>query len=117
MIPGRARIRGASATAAPDVPSVRQPRPIVALAVVGALIFAFMVFVLGRWIFGPNFKSTPTGPDPISDGQGALLVALQIAIPIGALVCMWFWVGKPWLRERRLTTNSMFVLAGSMLFF
>ncbi|WP_182379332.1 spirocyclase AveC family protein [Nocardioides sp. WS12] len=97
--------------------SAQPPSPAVALAVVGVLIFAFMIFVLGRWVTGENFTSTPTGPDPLPSGERAMLIGLQIAVPLGAAVCLWFWVGRQWRRDRRLNTTSMFVLSGAMLFF
>lgn len=108
---------GVFAEAPTDAPSARQPRPVVALAWAGVLIFGFMLYVLGTWILGPNFTSTPTGPDPLPDGQKNLMVTLQVVVPVGAVICLWFWVGKQWRRDRRLDTNSMFVLAGAMLFF
>lgn len=49
-----------------------QPRPVLYLAVVGAALIAFELFVLGKWVTGPNFESTPTGPDQLSTGKQAL---------------------------------------------
>lgn len=100
-----------------ETPQPPQARPVLALATIGVLILAFMLFVLARWVLGPSFRSTPTGPDPLSDGQRAVLIGMQIAVPLGALVCLWSWVGRQWLRDGRLNATSMFVISGAMLFF
>jgi hypothetical protein len=103
-------------TAAEPV-TARKPRPVLHLAVIGVLMLLFQLYVLGRWVFGPNFTPTPTGPDPISSGTLTLFTAMQIVIPVGALACFWFWIVRPWRSEGRLTTSGMFVLSGAMLFF
>ncbi|BBY83399.1 DUF5135 domain-containing protein [Mycolicibacterium pulveris] len=86
-------------------------------AVVGATFITFEAVVLLRWVLGPNFKSTPPGPDQLTAGQHALYVAIQVAIPIAAAVCMYFWVVRPWWREGRLTTDGMLAISGAMIFF
>lgn len=91
--------------------------PIVAWAAAGAVLLAFEVYVLVRWIGGSNFESTDPGADDISDGKQAFFIALQVVVPVAAAVAIWFWVIRPWRREGRLTTDAMFVLAGAMLFF
>ncbi len=86
-------------------------------AVIGAAFITFEVVVLARWVFGPNFKSTPAGPDAVSSGQQALYIAIQIAVPIAAVACLYFWVVRPWRREGRLTTDGMLAISGAMVFF
>ena len=95
----------------------RQSRPVLLWAVVGAAFITFEAVVLARWIFGPNFKSTPPGTDDVSSGQQALYIAIQIAVPVAAAVCLYFWVVRPWRREGRLTTDGMLALSGAMVFF
>jgi hypothetical protein len=87
------------------------------MAVVGGILLGFEVYVLARWVLGPNFRPTPTGPDPISSTEQAVLTFMQIAVPIGFVVCMYFWVVRPRRREGRLTTDGMFAIAAGMIFF
>jgi hypothetical protein len=101
----------------PDEPTRKSPRPVVAWAIVGAILIAFQVFVLARWLFGANFTSTPPGPDGLSTGQQVLYTVLQIVVPIAALSCLFFWVVRPWRREGRMTTDGMLALSGAMVFF
>ena len=86
-------------------------------AALGGFLLAFEVFVLARWVLGPNFKRTPTGPDPISDGKLLYFTLLQIVVSIAAIACLYFWVVKPWRREGKLTTDGMIALAAAMIFF
>jgi Spirocyclase AveC-like len=95
----------------------RSWRPVIGWATAGAVLLAFEAVVLARWVFGPNFKSTPPGPDQISPGHQTFFTALQIAVPLAALVALYFWVVRPWRREGRLTTDGMFTLSAGMVFF
>lgn len=92
-------------------------RPVIAWAAAGALLLVFEIVVLARWVFGPNFKSTPPGPDQISSSQQALFTVLQIAVPVAAVVALYFWVLRPWRREGHLTTDGMLTLSAGMVFF
>ena len=107
--------RDARAGADDEVP--RSWRPVIGWAAAGALLLVFETVVLARWVFGPNFKSTPPGPDQISTAHHALFTVLQIAVPLAAVVAVYFWVVRPWWRERRLTTDGMLTLSAGMIFF
>src|ERR1700722_8509722 len=95
----------------------RSWRPVMAWAAAGAVLLVFEIVVLARWVFGPNFKSTPPGPDQISSGQQMLFTVLQVAVPLAAVVALYFWVVRPWRREGHLTTDGMLTLSAGMVFF
>lgn len=95
----------------------RTPRAVIGWAVVGVALFAFQVFVLGRWVFGPRFKATPTGSDPLPDWQHHIFLGLQVGIPVLAVVMLYAWVVRPWRREGRLPTDAMIALSAAMVFF
>jgi hypothetical protein len=107
--------RSAAPSGIDEAPSA--PRPVLGLAAAGGLLILFEIYVLARWVSGPTFRSTPTGPDPIPAAQLGLLTGLQIAVPVGTVVCFWFWIVRPWIRAGRMTTDVMFVVAGAALFF
>jgi hypothetical protein len=92
-------------------------KPIVAWAVIGAFLFAFEIYVLGAWILGDNFVPTDPGPDPISAGMKLYLVGLQTVVTLAAVVCLYFWVWRPWRRQGQATSDVMLALAASMIFF
>jgi len=100
-----------------DGPKARRPRPVLWWAGTGGLLLAFQIFVMVRWVAGPNFVPTDPGPDPIPAWQSTVLTALQIAIPIGAVVLLYFWVVRPWRQKGYLTTDAMIALAASTVFF
>ena len=94
-----------------------RPRPVLYLATIGVLLLVFEAYVLVRWVAGPHFRATPTGPDRISSAKQALYTFLQIAVSGALIPCVWFWVIRPWRREGRMTTDGMFAVAGGLLFF
>jgi hypothetical protein len=112
---GRLAMTGSQRAASPVAPA--QPRPVLYLAAVGALLIAFELSVLGRWVTGPNFKATPTGVDGSSSTAEFFYVVLQAGCCLLFVACMWLWVIRPYRREGRLTTDAMFALAAAMLFF
>jgi Spirocyclase AveC-like len=104
-------------TGNPIAAAERTVPAVLAWAVLGAALLAFEIYVLARWVLGPNFRPSHPGNDPISAGQQALFLVLQIAIPIGMVVALWVWVIRPRRREGSLTTDGMLALSGVMIFF
>lgn len=95
----------------------RPSRPVIAWAAAGAALLVFEAVVLARWVFGPHFTSTPPGPDPLPGWQQVVFTVLQIGVPAVALVGLYFWVVRPWRRERRLTTDATIAISAAMIFF
>jgi hypothetical protein len=85
--------------------------PVNIWAFVGALILAFEVFVLVRWMSGPFFKRVPTGPSDPPSLMKAILVFWQVAsIPTTLALTYWFVV-RPWRRDRRLGIDGILTIA------
>ena len=104
-------------TLPPPGESTAKPRFVIGWAIAGTVLIIFEITVLTRWIFGPNFEATPTGPDKISSAQQVYFTLLQIVIPVAAIICLYFWVFRPWRREGHLTTDGMLAISGGMVFF
>jgi hypothetical protein len=98
-------------------PLVSRPRPVLWWAAAGVVLLGFQIFVLGRWMLGPNFTSTDPGSDPLPGWKSAVFTALQIGIPVLAAVLLYLWVIRPWRRHGYLTTDAMIALAASTVFF
>jgi hypothetical protein len=98
----------------PGAPGVIEPKrvqPVKLWAALGALTLAFMAYVLINWVTGPDFKKVPTGPTPLPSWMKAELNVLQvILIPIALGVIYWFLV-RPWRRERRIPVDGIFAIA------
>ncbi|BDE15513.1 MULTISPECIES: spirocyclase AveC family protein [Mycobacterium] len=83
----------------------------------GALIVAFIAYVLIDWVTGPFFQRVPTGPnDPPTYMKVAMVFFQAVSIPVGLILIGWFVV-RPIVRQRRLTLDGMLVLAFSTLWF
>jgi hypothetical protein len=98
-------------------PSAGGVRPVLIWAAIGAIMLAFELYVLARWVTGPNLVRTKPGVDGVSSGTNAFYIALQAAVTLATLTCLYVWVVRPWRREGRLTTDGMLALSGAMLFF
>jgi Spirocyclase AveC-like len=102
---------------APPLQAASPSRPVTYWAILGAVLLVFQFYVLGKWVLGPNFVATDPGSDPLPAWQATYFMWLQIIVPLGMVVCLYFWVVRPWLREGRLTTDAMLALSGVMIFF
>ncbi|GLC99166.1 DUF5135 domain-containing protein [Mycobacterium kiyosense] len=95
----------------------KRSRPVLFWVALGVVLLMFQVIVLARWVFGPHFTSTPPGPDALPGWQHVLFTALQIGVPVAAVVLFYLWVIRPWWRHRKLTTDAMIALSASTVFF
>jgi hypothetical protein len=100
-------------------PSVSAPGgvpPVAIWAALGAAIMALIVFVLARWIGGPNFHPVvPSGPAP--PGLMKWIWLLQILSPITLLVFLWFYVLRPWRSVGHMTLDGMLLLSWLSVYF
>lgn len=103
-----------------DVSPAAVARPYTAVhwwALWGAVWLALQLYVWGSWVTGPHFTPVPTGPsDPPLWMKIALITWGCVAGPITFIVFYKALI-KPWLRERRITTDGMLVLAFSLQWF
>lgn len=99
------------------VRSQSRSTPIEAFAWFGAALLALQIYVWAKWVTGPNFVAVPTG---VSDPPG------WMKIPLAAqciFTCFWLPVSsyllivRPWLRERRITTDGMLLASFGLMCF
>jgi Spirocyclase AveC-like len=105
---------------APATTTVTESRSIVPVkwwATLGALILAFIAYVLIHWVSGPFFERVPTGPnDPPTYMKVAIIFFQAVSIPVALGLIYWFAV-RPLIKERRLPLDGMLVLAFYTLWF
>jgi hypothetical protein len=97
-----------------QVAEVVEPKRVPAVklwAAGGVLTLAFMAYVVVNWVTGPYFKVVPTGPTPLPDWMKAEQTALQVILPAVALGCLYWFVARPWRRERRVGVDGIFAIA------
>jgi hypothetical protein len=76
----------------------------------GAVMFAFALVILIRWVTGPYFKTVPAGPTSVPEAMKIAIVALAaVGIPAAAGF-VWNWLWRPWRRDRRVTAEGLLVL-------
>jgi hypothetical protein len=101
----------------PVVEPARSAEPVKWWAAVGALVIAFMIMVLTRWVTGPFFKTVPVGPSPVPTFMKVAVMFFEVASIPGALACLYFLVIKPWRRDGKLSVDGAFTLAFATLWF
>jgi hypothetical protein len=85
--------------------------PIGTWSAIGAVLLLVEVAVFVSWVAGPHFKAVPSGPTPV---PGSLDVAIRVIEVLSVLALLgflyWFLV-RPWRRERQVTADGMFCVA------
>ena len=85
--------------------------PVVVAGGFGAIMLAFSLVVWGRWVASDQFRPIDAGPDKIATVRLWLLYGLQAAGFALAVFFLWWFLYRPWRRERRLTTDGIILLA------
>jgi hypothetical protein len=110
-----------SATAIPVEALEARPessfKPVQAWAWAGGLILLIQLYVWGKWITGPYFVEVPSGPSIPPVWMQTVLVTWTGVIMLGFPVAIYFFIIKPWRRERRITNDGMLLGAFALLFF
>jgi hypothetical protein len=86
-------------------------------AFLGGLILAFEAYVLIRWLSGSYFKHVSAGPTPEPGWMRTAENIWQAAGIVTTIGIVYWFVVRPWRRERKLTTDALLVLAFATLWF
>jgi hypothetical protein len=86
-------------------------------AVFGGAVLAFQLYVWIRWIFGPNFERVPAGVSDPPTLMKAILATWTVVIMIGLPVGIYYFIVRPWRRERRITLDGMLLVSMGLMFF
>jgi uncharacterized protein DUF5135 len=100
-----------------DPANQRRLRPAVWWAAFGALWLTFMAFVLIGWVTGPYFERVPVGPSDPPMYMKIFLMTLQVTMLPAMAALLWWFVVRPWRRERKFTVDGALTLAFCTLFF
>ncbi|BBZ40710.1 spirocyclase AveC family protein [Mycobacterium conspicuum] len=93
------------------------PKPVRAWAIAGGAILAFQLYVWISWMTGPYFKRVPAGPSDPPTLMKVVLLTWTAVIVLGLPVGIYYFIVRPWRRERRITLDGMLLLACGLLFF
>lgn len=98
------------------VATARPAVPVKGWAVLGGGFLALELYLLLRWVFSGHFSRIPNGVDAVPT---YMLVAVRAHEVIGVVSCvliMFFFVVRPWRRERRVPLFGCLALASYTIF-
>lgn len=107
-------LRGA-ATLGTQAPA--SPKAIKIWAFAGGAILALQLYVWISWIAGPNFERVPAGPSEPPTFMKTILFTWTAVIIVGYPLAIYYFIIRPWRRERRFTLDGMLFVACGLLFF
>lgn len=92
-------------------------KPVQVWAVLGGVLLLLQLYVWTRWITGPYFQVVPSGPNDPPMYMKIPLVANAVFAWIGLPVAVWWFLIRPWVRERRITLDGMLMVSMGLMFF
>jgi Spirocyclase AveC-like len=106
---------GAAATLGAQVqPSSKRVR---IWACIGAAVLALQLYVWFRWVTGPYFVRIEPGPTPVPTAMKTVLTVWTAGIVLIFPIGIYWFIVRPWIRERRITLDGMLVGAMGLMFF
>ena len=106
---------GGAATLGGDVQA--KVKPVTIWATLGGAILVFQIYVWIRWITGPYFTEVPSGPDDPPMYMKAFLTMNAVVVCVGLPIAIWWFIVRPWRRERRITLDGMLLGSMGLMFF
>lgn len=92
------------------IPAPAPVQPVQIWAWIGALLVAFSLYYTGKWIASDQFVAVPSGPDVPPHWMRMALDIGQIVMTIAWTASFCWFVLRPALRERRLTTDGLIMI-------
>jgi hypothetical protein len=90
--------------------TLRKFQPVQWWAGFGAVMFAFVAYLMIGWVAGPNFEPVPVGPSDPPTAMKVVLNTGQILLTVTAIFTVYWFLIRPWRRGRGLTTDGLLVL-------
>jgi hypothetical protein len=101
----------------PGAAARRTTPPIKLWAFLGALILGFEAYVLIRWMAGSYFRHVSAGPTPEPGWMRTAETVWEVAGILATVGIVYWFVVRPWRRERSLSTDGLLVCAFATLWF
>jgi hypothetical protein len=104
-------------SASPTDPTSDNKTPAIKIwAGIGLAFVLVHVYIIGKWITGPNFKHVPQGPSQPPTWMRVELIGWQVVSIPAVLALLYFLVIRPWRRDRHVGIDGLFVIAGFSIF-
>jgi hypothetical protein len=92
-------------------------KPVRIWAAIGGALLVLQVYVWIRWVTGPYFVRVPSGPSDPPMYMKAFLTMNGVLVCVGLPIAIWWFVIRPWRRERRITLDGMLLVSMGLMFF
>ena len=89
----------------------RRVLPVSKWAAAGGVILAVELWIVVKWVIGPDFARVPGGPDELPGWMRITLIASQVLLPVLAAGFLYWFVVRPWRRERHVPLEGRISLA------
>jgi hypothetical protein len=86
-------------------------------AVIGGAILILQLYVWTRWITGPYFERVPGGPSDPPLYMKIPLILNMVVVCVGFPIALWWFIIRPWVRERRITLDGILLVSMGLMFF
>ena len=86
-------------------------------ATLGGVVVVFVAYVLIKWVTGPYFKHVPQGPTRVPTWMHLELTAWQIVSWPAALFLLYWFVVRPWIRDRSVGVDGILLIGFSVMWF
>jgi hypothetical protein len=86
-------------------------------AAIGVIHFVVAAWIAVRWLTSGDLHASPTGPDEAPTHVLAAVHIGQVLSPLVGAGIVYWWLIRPWVRERRLTTEGMVLIGALCLYF
>ncbi|OBH58879.1 DUF5135 domain-containing protein [Mycobacterium colombiense] len=104
-------------TAEPGSRVLTSVKPVQIWAAVGGALLVLQLYVWTRWITGPYFQRVPAGPTDPPMYMKAFLTMNSVVVCVGLPLALWWFIIRPWRRERRITLDGMLLVSMGLMFF
>jgi len=92
-------------------------KPVQVWAAIGGALLVLQVYVWIRWITGPYFQRVPSGPSDPPMYMKAFLTMNGALMCVALPIAIWWFIIRPWRRERRITLDGMLLASMGLMFF
>lgn len=92
-------------------------KPVQIWAAAGGALLVLQLYVWIRWVTGPYFQRVPAGPTDPPMYMKAFLTMNSVVVCVGLPIAIWWFIIRPWRRERRITLDGMLLVSMGLMFF
>lgn len=86
-------------------------------AAVGGAVLLLQLYVWIRWVSGPYFARVPGGPSDPPLYMKIPLTINMVVVCVGLPIAIYWFLVRPWRRERRITLDGLLLISMGLMFF